>query len=147
MKILSLWQPHATLAIVGAKPWETRSWPLGKTPQRIGIHASKNPTDLLLLFTAARWYEALERAGFKHSGALPLGALIGTVLVVGCRPTGSFVPGELEGDAATFGDFSPDRFAWELKDPVGFDPIPMRGKQGLWEMPAEVLARIPECAR
>jgi hypothetical protein len=26
MKALSLWQPHATLVAIGAKPYETRSW-------------------------------------------------------------------------------------------------------------------------
>lgn len=50
MKVLSLWQPWAQLVICGAKRLETRSWPLGNTPCRLAIHASKKTAELHRLF-------------------------------------------------------------------------------------------------
>jgi hypothetical protein len=39
-----------------------------------------------------------------------------------------------------FGHFAPDRWAWELDEVEVFpEPIPYRGQQGLFRVPAEVL--------
>lgn len=36
-------------------------------------------------------------------------------------------------DQRPYGDFAPGRYAWLLADIVPCDPIPAKGKQGLWE--------------
>ena len=42
-----------------------------------------------------------------------------------------------------FGDYSPDRYAWELADMVALkEPIPCRGMQGLWTPSSEVVQEI-----
>lgn len=48
MKAISIWQPHASLLLLGAKPFETRSWPVPKAliGQRVAIHAAKADGDL-----------------------------------------------------------------------------------------------------
>ena len=78
MKYISLWQPWATLMVVGAKHNETRSW---KTNYRgtLGIHAAKYfPGSNRELCLEEPFRTALEVAGYRAMD-LPLGALIGTV--------------------------------------------------------------------
>ena len=67
---------------------------------------------------------------------LPLGAIIGQANLVECIQMDQdycdymkkWDPGEY-----AFGDYSPGRYAWVMKDAVLFDkPIPASGKQGLW---------------
>lgn len=45
MKALTIWQPWASLILVGAKPYEFRSWPAPKriVGRRIAIHAGARP--------------------------------------------------------------------------------------------------------
>lgn len=146
MKVLSAWQPWAQLMVLGLKGNETRSWPLGVVPQRIAIHAAKSVGALRQVFTQPHFYEALEAAGFTHSEALPLGAVVGTVEVYECVPTESIDPVIIGMREYTFGIYTPGRHAWRLRDPVSFPPIPMVGHQGLRELPPDILAQIPERA-
>lgn len=39
------------------------------------------------------------------------------------------IPSEIE---LAFGDWTPGRYAWEFSDMKLIDPIPVKGKQGLW---------------
>lgn len=90
---------------------------------------------------------------------LPRGVILGTVEVVDCLLIVSSPYLEHEGmpflryenGPATgvrrleraLGDFTPGRYAWQLESPVAFpEPIPWRGKQGLWNMPDEMLAPL-----
>ena len=155
MMALSLWQPHASLIFlpdyVGGgfcKPFETRGWPPPSRlfGQRIAIHAAKNTSYLMILDDYLMYGrpsikdEALEkfvltldaqRYGWKLN--LPLGCLIGTVRLVDCHSTNSWKP---HGPAAWFGDFTPDRFAWEFDDPRLLpQPLPYRGRQRLFQAP------------
>lgn len=145
MKVLSFLQPWAQLVVLGSKTIETRSW-WCKPQQRIAVHASLGVKELQRLFTAAYFYDALEAAGFHHSGALPLGAIVGTVDVVNCKPVEDLLPQDLTDQERAFGDYSAGRFGWYLKNPVSFPPIPLKGAQGLRELPPEILALIPERA-
>lgn len=45
MKALTIWQPWATLIMIGAKPYEFRSWkpPVSLVGQRLAIHAGARP--------------------------------------------------------------------------------------------------------
>jgi hypothetical protein len=64
---------------------------------------------------------------------LPMGFVLGTVVVEGCRAIDSEFMQELGGQEETFGWYGPGRFAWFLREP---EPLPMpvavRGGQGLW---------------
>ena len=79
-----------------------------------------------------KFWELLWAVGGKTDRDLPLGAVVGTVEIVGCVPVEDVVDGLTEREKA-LGDYSPGRWAWVLKNPVMFDtPIPTRGKQGWW---------------
>lgn len=46
-----------------------------------------------------------------------------------------FVPSEME---LAFGDWTPGRYAWELANVKPITPVPVKGKQGLWQWEAPV---------
>jgi hypothetical protein len=132
MKALSLWQPWATLVIIGAKQWETRPRNmLYRGP--LAIHAAKfmHP-EFEPMCASWPFKEIFDARGFSYA-TLPRGVILGTTRVVDCRPTID-VAHEIELIERAFGDYRPGRFAIELADTVAFTyPIPARGMQGLWD--------------
>ncbi len=144
MKALSFTQPYATLVAIGAKTIETRSW---TTQYRgpLAIHAAKGfPNDAKELCFEEPFLSTLADAGIDRPGQLPLGAVLAIVQLIDCqRITTANRPGEPE---ASFGDYTPGRYAWVFRRngrrlPV---PIPVKGALGLWEWyaPADVLAMV-----
>lgn len=83
------------------------------------------------------------------------GALIGAVLVTGCHHGDDCRwyeravhddgrrSARLEGVHHCSPWAEPDTYHWTLTDPVELDePIPMRGRQGLWTVPDDALAEV-----
>lgn len=127
MKALTVWQPWATAILAHGKDIENRPWqpPAAVIGRRIGIHAG-----LRVDQTALR--EARD-AGYELPDPPPTGVLLGTVRVVGthhadtCRTRCS--PWAHRG-----------AWHWELTDPRPLaKPIPCRGLQRLWTIPAYLL--------
>lgn len=161
MKALSIQQPFATLLASGEKRYETRSW---RTNMRgeVAIHASKGfGDDMRMLARRSGFADLLERHGFygdKYPAAgldgLPLGAIIGVATIVGCHRTEDVVSGfgeySTDDEKATalmqlrLGDFRPYRFAFEIAEPVMFDPIPCAGQLNFWNVPEDIEALIEE---
>ena len=135
MKMLSLTQPWAQLVVEGHKGLETRSW---RTAYRgwLGIHASKGfPRDCRELVEQEPFLTALNRP----AESLDLGAVIGVVKLTGCLSTDSMFFSPPTEPELSFGDFSMDRYAWELTEPGRLNiPIGCRGALGLWS-PSRVL--------
>lgn len=126
MKALSLTQPWASLVVAGRKTVETRGWrlPIGMEGQRVAIHASKGMPP---------WAEELARAWGLDPDALPRGAVVGEVTIVGSQRTEE-TRHRLEPEEIEFGDFSSGRWAWFLTHPTEYEePIPARGALGFWE--------------
>lgn len=149
MKCISLWQPWASLIVIGAKRFETRSW---STEYRgpILIHAAKRWTresDQLVVREPFR--SALERGGCRPTWSLPLGSILGVADLVECYlcdisaligPKGISRPLPSEPELS-FGDYTQDRYAWKLENPRRFPtPIPYRGLQQIFNVPDEVVA-------
>ena len=133
IKALSLHQPWATLIATGAKRIETRAW---QTPHRglLAIHATRDLSrEAAALCGTSPFREALLAAGLAGPDDLPRGCVLAIVRVTGCTPIEA-PPAEPE---ATFGDYSPGRFAWQLDD-IGALPEPLaaRGAQGVWSCEA-----------
>jgi hypothetical protein len=148
MKAISIWQPHASLIVCGAKPFETRHWaaPKWAIGQRIAIHASKCTDDLIdlqeyiqgrqefgdaeVIDSYEAMWEELVAAGFSTLAALPRGAIIGTAVMSECIRTEDLI------DPGHFGNFAPGRFAWRMTDlkPLA-ESIQFRGQQGFFNVP------------
>jgi hypothetical protein len=159
MKAISLWQPHAQLIAIGAKPFETRGW---KTPYRgkIAIHAGKNTEEIggmqqriksfkergvwteqkdTFLSEMARaiadWGIAHGNSGFKWSD-FSFGAVLAIGDLTEIYPTREL---HLEMPVKLFGDFTPGRYAWRISNVKMLKtPYTLRGQQGLWDLPAHI---------
>ena len=135
MKAISLWQPWASAIPLGLKKIETRSWDT-RLRGTIAIHAAK------------RWTED-ERSWALHFSRLygrpeladpPRGAIIATARLVATFPTEALT-GDITEMERAFGNYGADRFGWMLEDVVPLaTPIPYRGLQGLFEIPASVIS-------
>ncbi|MDR3438990.1 hypothetical protein [Telmatospirillum sp.] len=160
---ITIWQPYASLIATGAKIYETRDYPppahhIGK---RIAIHAAKSTEDLRFLqdylISGLRAdhpdaqcdaiVTALKNAGFSKLVDMPRGAVVCTAVLAAAYRCGAvdntgkvFVTRWLPGNSDPlfiqsdpFGNYSPNRWAWLLKDvqPLAA-PAPARGKQGWW---------------
>jgi hypothetical protein len=167
MKAISLWQPWATAIALGAKRVETRSWPTAYRGPLL-IHAAKrrNIGELIQISSTWYWHAALRPlnatmgAERKLWDVLPFGAIVAVCELVDCRPTSSFTGAEIDEvrhpdhedlgsiDAWTecyMGDFTPGRWGWVLSgiQPLT-EPIPHPGRQGLFDVPDAVVARLTE---
>ena len=145
MKALPLWQPWATLVAIGAKRVETRGFPpsrLGlRYGQRIAIHATK--TDRELRFCSLEYF----RDHVPDPSVLPLGAVIATcTLVRASQITEESARQLLERNPQehAFGDYAPGRWAWVLAEVEALpEPIPLKGSQGTFDAPDELLGTEP----
>lgn len=139
-KALTIWQPWAQLLAMGTKSNETRSWGT-KYRGRILIHAAKTDHQYIVGKYPHELFQYFEAAGAIYKD-FPLGAIIGQANLVECIQMDQdycdwikkWNPGEY-----AFGDYTPGRYAWIMKDAVLFDnPIPASGKQGLWNWEGEL---------
>lgn len=153
MKVLTLWQPWASLIAEGEKWIETRSW---STTHRglIAIHAAAREPDTFI--------------PVRGTPVLPLGSIIALCSILECFEIATYAfedgdgfvahedgglawhmrPGPEEQmrnerylirdvtSQAPYGDFTPGRFAWILGDiRKVVPPVPAKGHQRLWEWP------------
>lgn len=153
VRVLSLWQPWASLVAAGVKRNETRSW---STPWRglVAIHAARTT---LPLATIPRELAAILEV---HAGRLParfpVGAVVCLARVVDVTSTTASKGGlrarqlleELTPEERACGNYDPNRYAWRL-ELVGTlaQPIPYRGSQGLRPAPRALLVALGEQLR
>src|SRR5579884_2404480 len=112
MKALSLFQPWASLVILGAKRYETRGWQtLYRGP--LVIHACRRfPEELRGLCGREPFRRVFRGAGFASWFDLPLGALLGTVELTDCRLAEEMPAGtEIE---LALRAYRAGRWAWQL---------------------------------
>ncbi len=139
VKAITLHQPWATLIMLGAKRFETRSWGTDYTGLLV-IHAGKT----LAVDTYDRVFmHHLYASGVTDYNKLPLGAALGVVWKGQCFRGRSVIPHIDERERAFGGFDGDDRVAWALSNPVAFPaPIPMKGAQGLWDYPLPIPEEI-----
>lgn len=145
MKALTIHQPFAHLTLMfdesgkAFKRVETRSYRTNYRG-RLAIHAGLHNDPAFFLGLTDEELRHFASAGvgdISAVAALPHGAIIGEVTVVGCAPIEELYETEF-GTARekAFGDWRKGwkRYGWILEDPVRYDvPIPARGMQGIWD--------------
>ena len=132
------------------------------------VHGSLRLGPCRVYDTWADQYEMVLDGGSPHP--LPLGAVVAVCDLVDVAPIvdgslGWQGPGEtpecavvlpwsgglelIDGpngrdldDQLPFGDFTPGRYAWLLDNVRPIDPVPMKGAQGLRDVPDEIAAQI-----
>ncbi len=147
MKTISLYQPWASLVVLGHKTWETRSWSTSYRG-RLAIHASKKFTqtqrELCLKWPFSKYIT-------QNPDTMPRGFVLGSVDLMDCIRTEGWMARhqlfetEHVQEEFRFGDYSPGRFAWELCNPIVFkEPIPAKGSLGIWEFPESALGHLAQ---
>lgn len=136
MPALTLWQPWACLIEIGAKPYETRAFPIPRRllGRRVAIHAAARPCFTCLDGeTLDDIGEAFGRCGWNHW--LPRGCIVATAVLA------ESIPAE-KVKADSFGDYTPGRWAWRLEDVRPIIPhIAAKGRQQIgwdWTIPEGV---------
>lgn len=148
MKAITVLQPWASLLIIGAKKFETRSW---QTKHRgpILIHAGRRfPETARSLCTIEPFHSALLRAGIKGPAELPLGVILGTITLDDCLPTDQVTYQNPDQVEAQFGDFRPGRWAWQVSNPTPLpNPIVYQGVLGIFDVPDNIIYnfKCPQC--
>jgi activating signal cointegrator 1 len=137
-RIISLWQPWATLWTLRVKRSETRSWALPANIDTLIVHAAaRKPSK------ADRYY--FEGLRERHNDidniweliAHPvLGAAIGKIYCVRSKLITEELR-EVQGNfglEVALGDWTPGRYAWEGSSYTSLldNPILVKGRQGLW---------------
>lgn len=149
-KVLSLWQPWATLLVHGIKKIETRPKPTNWTCEKgtYLIHAAKRwtkeQTDICVGYPFADELLELGYEFYKgHALGLPLGCIIGSIEVKECLQI-THITEHLDHfaininliisrDEYNFGYYNQGRYAWICKNPkVLKTPIPYKGSQGYY---------------
>jgi ASCH domain len=156
VKALTVWQPWATLIMIGAKPYEFRRWDYrtrqpGLENQRIWIHAGSRPIRLVEIddiiermddglssLKADKALPLLERirGAYKGQGVVELSAVLGSVILgTPISVTALF------NSPADSNRIDHHMWAWPLTDiSVLTPPVPMRGAQGFWSCLQEMAA-------
>lgn len=142
LPILSLWEPWASLIVVGLKRHETRHWPAPQSVvgKRIAIHAAK---------ARAGFADAPHRlcdfafgAGWERSR--PLGCVVAVATLSSIHRTSGLAPTLNQSDLMS-GNYDVGRFAYRLDDvrPLR-EALPLIGRQGFfqWVPPVDLEARL-----
>ena len=166
MRALTLAQPWASLVARGAKRIETRSWRVDcEGFGWLAIHAAAPPWRKMDGKAMAKDDVSLALLGALGVGryadlpALPFGAIVAVARPGRCLPVGKLQLDEVEtpfktslvdGSSAChawterdLGDYRLGRWAWMLDgmQPLP-DPVPARGRQGVWRVPDDVAAAV-----
>jgi activating signal cointegrator 1 len=143
LKVLSVIQPWATLLVIGAKEFETRSWTAYHRGPLV-IHASQARTHARGLFNEEPFRSVLTKAGYPTADSLPFGCLVGGANLVNVVPTTEILRNRLASEQElAFGDFDDGRFAWRFAYPVEFGEFrTAKGDLGFWKMTDEVEAWV-----
>ncbi len=147
MKLISLWEPWATLMAIGAKRIETRSW---QTSYRgwLAIHASKGGLGKAQLQECC----SDPRFSLALSGeVLKPGHIVAVVELIDCCPMEDrgCLPGVFSDypemdtpQERAFGDYHPDRWAWVTDRLFRLQPIPYKAAQGLCDVREDTIAEM-----
>lgn len=134
MKALTIWQPWASLIMIGAKPHEFRGHPAPAFVRNQRIDAEANGTGdpdqrTCLDLDKARELLLKVRNSFKYR-LLPLGHALGTaVLGQPIQACDLFRMNVADSDRGAF------NWAWPLADIKPFEPpVEMRGAQGFFDV-------------
>ncbi len=154
MKALTVYQPWASLIMIGAKPFEFRHWDYStRLPQMVGqrivIHAAARAIKVAEIADILNRIDTGE-SGLKPELALPLleriwkaakgmgvvemSAGLGTAIIGKPRRVGEIFTGVVDSDRLDH-----TVFGWPLSDIQRFEhPRPCRGAQGFWTWPKDL---------
>ncbi|HEY9825220.1 MAG TPA: ASCH domain-containing protein [Stenomitos sp.] len=152
MKIITLWQPYASLIAYGLKGYETRSWGT-KYRGPIAIHAAARKMTKADIdtwetaFDIAVAYGPIEE--FPFASELPLGKIVAVADLTNCLSMAEGFSSDIHIDIREVSDLEQycgnwelGRIAWQLDNVRRVKPLPFKGQQGLRDLPEDVAERL-----
>lgn len=143
MKAITIWQPWAGAVAEGIKENETRSW-YTKYRGPIAIHAAQQPIQIgWMRYTSIEVKEVIARRMelpevFNGSSIFPSGVILATAELLDCIKITKEYIATLTADELVLGNYTLGRYAWKLVNVRKLpEPIPARGRQGLWDWKEE----------
>lgn len=136
IKVITVWQPWASLFPLGLKEIETRGWAT-KYRGPMAIHAAKKIIPFEELFDDLNFIQRalIMDAICREYGdydKMPTGAIIATG-VLGDVQTTEVLRDKIRPVEMACGDYSDGRFGWMFKDVEKLaEPVYVKGQQGLW---------------
>lgn len=140
---LTLWQPWASLVVLGLKPYEFRgrSLPVHVKGRRVVMHAAQRvPKARELLDILQRLYnghtDGMHRAraidfleqAWRDPSVMPLSAGVGSAVLAGSTPCDQLFPDDPAAD--------PERWGWHVERPREWSAARrLAGAQGFWHWP------------
>lgn len=171
VKAITLTQPWATLMALGAKRVETRSWKphAWLIGQAVAIHAGaglgglkRSPDERVgkaeledryvalcsrepFLSTLSSFYS---ESGEEIAARLPRGAIVAEGILSNVASTEAIARrlAVLRTRELAFGNYAAGRWGWGFQVLTAVGPIPVRGMQGLWDVPEEIAQALAERA-
>jgi len=137
IKVLSLWQPWASLVALGFKANETRHF-YTKYRGRLAIHAAQRKPTAVDRYFYNR-FQDVHGVELPPIGDLPLGKVVCVGDLVRCTEMTAFSAlGQTPMEVAA-GNWAAGRFAWRLEDIQSLpNPVPHKGQQNLHRLPPPV---------
>jgi activating signal cointegrator 1 len=143
MKIVSIWQPYASLIIHGHKFVETRSWKAPSTliGKKLGIASTRRiKPEQTTVFDDPVFHACYIDTGLPRFDNLPHGFLLGYVTLSSCDLMTVEDISDITSCEYAFGIWEEGRYAWRLRNPIAFrHPIFVKGFQGIWDFPDEII--------
>lgn len=145
IKGLTLWEPWATFISRGLKKYETRSWGTQYRGDLL-IHAADRKVDRqgLINFQIGMGKESELVPHlvdlFMDYMTFPRGCIVARVRLTDCiRITTDWADQQSDLELV-LGDWTPGRYAWKCERVYRFNnPVPCKGRQGLWSPTPETL--------
>jgi hypothetical protein len=137
MWAITIMQPWATLIASGARKYDIRTWGTHRRGAVL-IHAGVTYRDLQRELAMSPAFACLlrEHAASRLANEFPRGVLLGTADLTDCLLADQVDPAEL-----ALGAFRPGRWAWRFDNARLLpSPIPLRRRQGFFEVPQEIVA-------
>lgn len=136
IKAISIHQPWASLIASGVKKFETRSWSTRhRGPLLICASKYKLPPIEVRFLMLDLQTPSIGDVSEERFYYLPFGKAVCLVNLEACISTDLIhFDRRFKETDRPFGDFSPGRFAWRLRNVRTFEPFPVRGQQGLFNV-------------
>ena len=142
IRAISLHQPWATAIALGLKEFETRHW---STPYRgplaicSALEWGPKTRD-----TAKRLAELLDQPDLADP---PRGFVVALVDLADCLPMTYELVRQQSQVELVLGGWAPGRFAWRQANVRALaEPLPIKGRQGMWTLSASQAAAVQERA-
>jgi len=144
VKAVSLWQPWAWMVDAKLKRHETRSWYTSYRGLLVICSAKKNTNELKNFYSS--WVFSFPYASEKHVDPninipswkdMRFGEAICLVNLVDCIKMTEVLISQQSQIELNCGDWKPDRYAWKLEHIKTINNVPIKGHQGLFDIPRD----------